>query len=156
MGKSHDESFNFGVPVIFIRSISRIFAKVQPANSKESPFGAEAFAAWPGWNWWELISRYLQMAWLIGDSEGSKKLVLINDIYRDIYHVLKIDTLLCTTATFRTLGCAFHDLMGVQVKVVMKIGLMYLTYYGNEPQVGSFSWIFHDFWYFCSSLSKVL
>ena len=23
-----------------------------------------------------------------------------------------------------------------QVKVVMKIGLMYLTYYGNEPQVG--------------------
>jgi len=45
MGKSHDESFDFGVPVIFIRSISRIFAKVQPANSKESPFGAEAFAA---------------------------------------------------------------------------------------------------------------
>ena len=35
--------------------------------------------------------------------------------------------------------------MGVQVKVVMKIGLMYLTYYGNEPQVGSFSWIFQDF-----------
>lgn len=29
-----------------------------------------------------------------------------------------------------------HGITFFQVKVVMKIGLMYLTYYGNEPQVG--------------------
>lgn len=30
-----------------------------------------------------------------------------------------------------------HGTTFFQVKVVMKIGLMYLTYYGNEPQVGN-------------------
>ena len=47
MEKSNDESFDFGVLSDLHTQHLPVFsnAKVQPANSKESPFGAEAFAA---------------------------------------------------------------------------------------------------------------